>query len=50
MLTCTWCGDATEAAPVGWTVEFTRRGPRYMCERCCRENLSAIEGKLEAEL
>jgi hypothetical protein len=50
MLTCAWCGAAAVAAPLGWTVEFTRRGPRYMCDRCSRENLNAIEGRLETEL
>ena len=50
MLTCAWCGAAAEAEPLGWTVEFTRRGPTYMCDRCSRENLCAIEGRLDTEL
>jgi hypothetical protein len=50
MLICTWCGGTAEAAPLGWTVEFTRRGPTYLCDTCSRENLCAIEGRLENEL
>jgi hypothetical protein len=50
MLICAWCGAGAEAAPLGWTVEFTRRGPKYMCDHCSRENLCAIEGRLETEL
>ena len=49
MLNCACCGAVAEMMPLGWTVEFTRRGPRYMCDRCSRENISAIEGRLEPE-
>jgi hypothetical protein len=49
MLNCAWCGAAVDGTPLGWTVEFTRRGPQYMCDRCSRENLNAIEGRLEPE-
>lgn len=49
MLICAWCGATADAAPLGWTVEFTRRGPKYLCDECSRDNLGAIEGRLETE-
>jgi hypothetical protein len=49
MLTCAWCGATAENTPLSWTLEITHGRSRYMCDRCSRENLAAIEGRLEAD-
>jgi DNA-directed RNA polymerase subunit RPC12/RpoP len=49
MLTCAWCGATVDNTPLSWTLEITRGRSRYMCDRCSRENLAAIEGRLETE-
>lgn len=46
MVSCTSCGTTAEA-PLGWTTDVTDRGTFHLCERCSRENLRAIEGRLD---
>ena len=46
MVTCSACG-ATAESPLGWTTDVTDRGPQYLSERCSRENLRSIEGRLD---
>jgi DNA-directed RNA polymerase subunit RPC12/RpoP len=46
MVTCSSCG-ATAESPLGWTTDVTDRGPQYLCDRCSRENLRSIEGRLD---
>lgn len=48
MVSCSSCG-ATAESPLGWTTDLTDRGKRYLCERCSRENLRAIEGRLDTD-
>jgi transposase len=47
--TCARCGTVTEEAASTWTVQTGPRGTEWLCERCTRENLRAIEGRLDAE-
>jgi hypothetical protein len=46
MVSCSSCG-ATAEAPLGWMTEVTERGPRYLCDRCSRDNIRSIEGRLD---
>jgi hypothetical protein len=45
--TCSGCGQAADDPPPTWTVEIGHRGTQWLCERCTREQLRAIEGRLE---
>lgn len=46
MVTCNSCGTTAES-PLGWTTDVTDRGARHLCDRCSRENLRSIEGRLD---
>jgi hypothetical protein len=41
----TLCGDV----PLTWSTSTGQRGTTYVCDRCTREHLRAIEAKLERE-
>lgn len=45
--TCSRCGTGVEQLPPTWSLEVTERGAQWICERCTRENLRSIEGKLD---
>ncbi|MEU0689465.1 hypothetical protein ABZ350_21390 [Streptomyces uncialis] len=53
---CTRCGaeaDAeggagAEGIPLTWTCSVENGVHRYFCDRCARENLRAIEGRLDS--
>ena len=50
---CAWCGAAAPpgGVPMTWMASVERSGgsasTRYYCERCARENVRAVEGKLD---
>lgn len=46
MVTCNACGTTAESA-LGWTTDVTDRGPQHLCERCSRDNIRSIEGRLD---
>jgi hypothetical protein len=46
---CAWCGATAAELPVSWTTSLERDGARSYCERCSREHLRSIEGRLDAE-
>jgi hypothetical protein len=47
---CAWCGaTAAGGPPLTWVSSAERDGVRWYCERCARENLRSIEGRLDAE-
>ncbi|MGW6296142.1 hypothetical protein, partial [Streptomyces sp. NPDC055058] len=46
---CARCGTAADGPPVSWTLSVEGGARRYYCEVCSRENLRAIEGRLDAE-
>ena len=50
-LTCDFCGEAVpgDEVPLTWTTAIENDRKRYFCERCSRENLRAIESKLDSE-
>lgn len=44
---CAGCGAAGEGPPVTWSSQTGPRGTTWLCERCTRENLRSIEGRLD---
>ncbi|MFE7931415.1 hypothetical protein ACFU6S_22350 [Streptomyces sp. NPDC057456] len=49
-LVCARCGArAEEPPPVTWTCSVENGVRCYFCEACARENLRAIEGRLDSE-
>ncbi len=45
---CSACGaTAAGPAPLTWSSATGPRGLRLVCDRCTRENLRSIEGKLD---
>lgn len=49
--TCDLCGVTVphDHPPLTWTSALERGRWKYYCESCSRENLRAIEGKLDSE-
>ncbi|MGP3999844.1 hypothetical protein [Streptomyces sp. 8N706] len=49
-VTCFRCGArvAGPTPPVTWTCSVENGGRRYFCEHCARDNLRAIEGRLDS--
>ena len=48
IVTCSLCGTTVEGeAPLTWSVSTGPRGVQRTCERCTREHLRSIEGKLD---
>ncbi|POX55538.1 hypothetical protein C3489_09460 [Streptomyces sp. Ru71] len=46
---CARCGvTATEPQPATWTFSVENGVRRYFCDACSRENLRAIEGRLDS--
>lgn len=46
---CARCGAAADGPLVSWTLSVEGGVRRHYCEVCSRENLRAIEGRLDAE-
>jgi len=46
-VTCGGCGERAEELPLTWSTSAGPRGHQVLCERCTRENLRSIEGKLD---
>ncbi|MEU4997221.1 hypothetical protein [Streptomyces sp. NPDC021622] len=47
-LVCSRCGTVADGAPLTWTCSVENGARRYFCESCARENLRAIEGRLDS--
>ncbi|MGW2486955.1 hypothetical protein ACWCV9_07005 [Streptomyces sp. NPDC001606] len=45
---CARCGTSAAGPPVTWTCSVENGARRYFCDRCSRENLRAIEGRLDS--
>ncbi|WP_143658644.1 hypothetical protein [Streptomyces sp. IMTB 2501] len=46
---CARCGTpADEPQPVTWTCSVENGARQYFCDTCSRENLRAIEGRLDS--
>jgi hypothetical protein len=50
-VTCDFCGttEPGDEPPLTWTAAVESGRSRYFCERCSRDNLRAIEGRLDSE-
>jgi hypothetical protein len=50
-VTCAYCGKNADddTPPLTWTSAVENGRTRYFCETCSRENLRAIESKLDSE-
>ena len=51
MKTCDFCGrqEADEAKKLAWSTSVENGRAKTFCESCSRENLRAMEGKLDSE-
>ena len=49
MVACAWCGTVAEDGqpPLTWVASVEDGVTKYYCERCSRENLRSIEGRLD---
>ncbi|MFL6138566.1 MAG: hypothetical protein ACJ74O_12285 [Frankiaceae bacterium] len=47
MTVCAQCGVAVDEPPPTWMLQWTQRGEEWLCERCTRDNLRAIEARLD---
>ncbi|MFJ3232794.1 hypothetical protein [Streptomyces sp. NPDC086787] len=45
---CARCGTRAEAPRPTWTCSVENGARRYFCDTCARENLRAIEGRLDS--
>ena len=50
--TCSVCGKVADPAvdgdpPVAWSAEIVDARPSWVCPRCTRDNVRAIEAKLD---
>ena len=50
-VTCDFCGASADGneLPLTWTTAVENGRRKVFCERCSREHLRAIEGKLDSE-
>ncbi|HWH28425.1 MAG TPA: hypothetical protein VNU26_05590 [Mycobacteriales bacterium] len=46
-VTCAVCGRSEQGLPATWSSQTSERGTSWLCERCTRENLRSIEGRLD---
>lgn len=51
MRTCDFCGrqESDETKTLTWTTAVENGRPKSFCDRCSRENLRAMEGKLDSD-
>ncbi len=45
---CSRCGTAADGRPPTWTCSVENGTRHYFCDTCSRENLRAIEGRLDS--
>ncbi|MEU6810319.1 hypothetical protein ABZ920_15260 [Streptomyces sp. NPDC046831] len=45
---CARCGAVPEGPPVTWTCSVENGVRRYFCDRCSRDHLRSIEGRLDS--
>jgi DNA-directed RNA polymerase subunit RPC12/RpoP len=48
-LVCARCGTRAEGPQPTWTFSVENGVPQYFCDACSRENLRAIEGRLDSD-
>jgi hypothetical protein len=44
---CAVCAVPAEGPPATWSAQTGARGTSWLCERCTRDNLRSIEGRLD---
>jgi hypothetical protein len=49
VVTCARCGVTVDDPPPTWSRQSSGGRDEWLCERCTRENVRAIEGRLDAE-
>jgi ribosomal protein S27E len=51
VVTCDFCGATVEGEtpPLTWVVSFEQGRRRVFCQRCSRQHLRSIEGKLDSD-
>ncbi|MFD4629554.1 hypothetical protein ACFVYR_06450 [Streptomyces sp. NPDC058284] len=45
---CGLCGTVARGTPPTWTCSVENGTRRYLCEACARDNIRAIEGRLDS--
>ncbi|WP_369036322.1 MULTISPECIES: hypothetical protein [Streptomyces] len=45
---CAHCGTQAEGPPLTWTCSVENGTRHYLCDTCARQNLRAIEGRLDS--
>ncbi len=48
-VSCTLCAATAAELPLTWTMSVEGGEPRFYCDRCSRDNLRAMEGRLDAD-
>jgi hypothetical protein len=50
-VTCDFCGAQAEGdtPPLTWVTSVEQGRPRVFCDRCSREHIRSIEGKLDSD-
>ncbi|MFJ6899308.1 hypothetical protein [Streptomyces hokutonensis] len=48
-LVCACCGTRSEGPQPTWTCSVENGTRHYFCDTCARENLRAIEGRLDSD-
>ena len=46
-VSCAVCGTTVDELPATWSMQVGERGQTWLCERCARDNIRSIEGKLD---
>jgi hypothetical protein len=46
-VSCAVCAAQGDGPPPTWSSQTGARGTSWLCERCTRENLRSIEGRLD---
>jgi DNA-directed RNA polymerase subunit RPC12/RpoP len=49
MIACSRCGRTVDEPPLTWTSERTERGQQWLCDKCTRQNVRSIEGRLDEQ-
>ena len=49
VVSCALCGAQAVRLPLTWATSLEGGLTRYYCESCSRDNLRAMEGRLDAE-
>jgi hypothetical protein len=51
MVTCAFCGETVDGPepPLSWTCAVEQGQRKLFCDRCSREHLRSMEGKLDSE-